>query len=630
MRLGFYQLFILFLLGSLGAGPAFAQKLDSCLQEPSEMQCLPKKSPARDACELELKTAQCDEYIRLHPELKTSGKLRDCSRISVCENPAKTSDFLKNCGLPAATAAWDGIVGVFHILTGEVGIPSEQDLSKLEFFKHCTTVECKRKMLGPFASYFSKEEIEGHRDRPDLNPDDVANQNYLQGYSAMVLYRKLLLKLKKDFQTRGMNEKFIEPWSGQEAKLPLSMNELIEKVLTSVGITNTACFKPEVVSQMRCYALGSLIDPTLVAGAGVKIAKMAGLAAKEALIIEKTTTAATTAVKAANEALPSTSSVALSTDRQVSLWQNYEQGNSTAARAQEAKLAQEYQTAKIKSSKPVPFLDGVTGGSYVELADGTKGIWKPDSVDGSSTAAEVSAYQIDRHLGLNSVPITVRKQVDGKEGSFQLWVHKTQESKVDDPSHFVFYDYLIGNSDRHAGNYLIAEGRPVAIDNGNAFRPQSGVEDFPGHVDHILKEQKRKETKVLEQRAQVDRARRAGVAPANLRKMQEDLNKVEKEFQVDKKRAAQKIADLGLTKEAAQKLKTTSNPEWNRLMQGLDSEERAGFFFRKTLAEDAIKKAEEYFGQDIYRDPKKPVEFKKATPVPEKNPYVEDLVGSGL
>jgi len=42
-----------------------------------------------------------------------------------------------------------------------------------------------------------------------------------------------------------------------------------------------------------------------------------------------------------------------------------------------------------------------------------------------SWKAEIAAYQLDKYLGLNMVPVTVEKRFRGDRGSCQLWIENT-------------------------------------------------------------------------------------------------------------------------------------------------------------------------------------------------------------
>jgi hypothetical protein len=98
-------------------------------------------------------------------------------------------------------------------------------------------------------------------------------------------------------------------------------------------------------------------------------------------------------------------------------------------------------------------------------------------------ASEIAAYELDRVLGLDMVPPTVERRVEGELASLQLWVEGTKWVKeVNQAScprpmdwakqvcrHKVF-DNLIGNIDRNEGNLLVDdEWNLVLIDHSRAF-----------------------------------------------------------------------------------------------------------------------------------------------------------------
>jgi hypothetical protein len=122
----------------------------------------------------------------------------------------------------------------------------------------------------------------------------------------------------------------------------------------------------------------------------------------------------------------------------------------------------------------------------VELDDGTLGVFKPVygesisrrvNVTGLLGQREVAASRVDEMLGFGLVPTTtmVVDEVHGP-GSLQLFAdHVSSGGRVEDiPWHrrqqMAVLDYVIGNTDRVAGNYLTdPNGDPVAIDNAYSF-----------------------------------------------------------------------------------------------------------------------------------------------------------------
>lgn len=220
------------------------------------------------SCQIEWTANQCDKLIKENPELVIRDKVKSCDTAVTCERPQGVSDYLKTCKQNMGAAVSDLGAFAIGVITGTAIAPSEEELLKQEFFKNCKSADadCKKRMLGKFSSYFSETEISGHKKK--ISPGDIASQNYNEGYSAAVLYRKLLLKLKSDFKNKGMTEKFIKPWNQEEAKLPRSVDEMINEALDDAGIQNTACLKPEVVAELRCYAATMLFVP---AAAGVAL-----------------------------------------------------------------------------------------------------------------------------------------------------------------------------------------------------------------------------------------------------------------------------------------------------------------------------------------------------------------------
>lgn len=100
---------------------------------------------------------------------------------------------------------------------------------------------------------------------------------------------------------------------------------------------------------------------------------------------------------------------------------------------------------------------------------------------------EVAAYKLDRLLGMELVPVTVERVIDGRRGSLQFWVDNAVsnsdavENKLTITGYcplpaqhelmFVF-DALIANANRHAGNFLYERDSwmLLLIDHSRAFR----------------------------------------------------------------------------------------------------------------------------------------------------------------
>lgn len=96
---------------------------------------------------------------------------------------------------------------------------------------------------------------------------------------------------------------------------------------------------------------------------------------------------------------------------------------------------------------------------------------------------EVAAYRIDRLLGLERVPPTVRREIDGREGSLQLWIQNAMtaaELREEGRTPYMLtyhqqqimraFDVIVGNWDRHLNNELYdQQGRLWFIDHTRSF-----------------------------------------------------------------------------------------------------------------------------------------------------------------
>jgi hypothetical protein len=96
---------------------------------------------------------------------------------------------------------------------------------------------------------------------------------------------------------------------------------------------------------------------------------------------------------------------------------------------------------------------------------------------------EIAAYEMDRLLHLDMVPVTVERRVDHDLASVQLWVeschmlNSVDQSKATSPSEWAkqalrqrVFDNLIANIDRNQGNILVDDAwNMILIDHSRAF-----------------------------------------------------------------------------------------------------------------------------------------------------------------
>lgn len=154
---------------------------------------------------------------------------------------------------------------------------------------------------------------------------------------------------------------------------------------------------------------------------------------------------------------------------------------------------------------------GVNGSFVVHLSNGAKGVWKPSAhedmrplrsciEEDHQARREAAAYAVDRWLShYAGVPPTVYRDLGGEAGalmefvpaSASVTVREQASRALEGPAHedyrrMAIFDHIIGNLDRHSGNWLVGEeGRLVPIDHGLAFPLQNG--DPGGHKFFFVK-----------------------------------------------------------------------------------------------------------------------------------------------
>ena len=131
-------------------------------------------------------------------------------------------------------------------------------------------------------------------------------------------------------------------------------------------------------------------------------------------------------------------------------------------------------------------LGGVAHAELVEYKNGSWGVWKPIEADDSwhSGYSEVAAYELSELLELGIVPATVYSDIDGHEGTSQLFlVNSTVGDRLDwetvlevwsshpKRERIALLDHLTGNGDRHEGNWMLDQdtGKLWAIDHGHCM-----------------------------------------------------------------------------------------------------------------------------------------------------------------
>lgn len=138
-------------------------------------------------------------------------------------------------------------------------------------------------------------------------------------------------------------------------------------------------------------------------------------------------------------------------------------------------------------------LGGGANGSYkITLDNGLEGVWKPEQeedeelarmIGGSLYKREAAAYEVAKLTAMDDlVPPTVVRTINGEIGSLMQWVPDADETRkasmegrevYDGNIHrrwVAAFDYLIGNTDRHAGNWMVDDHEGLhLIDHGLSF-----------------------------------------------------------------------------------------------------------------------------------------------------------------
>lgn len=160
--------------------------------------------------------------------------------------------------------------------------------------------------------------------------------------------------------------------------------------------------------------------------------------------------------------------------------------------ARRAECEEFLRTAEIVEVRAIG--EGITRPKKVILRKGgieKTAVWKnPEERDGDTLDQwrfEIAAYRLDKLLGLNMVPPTVERSLDGRPGALSLWVGRTlnlvqvveqnivippeAEGAFNDMKYVArAWDCLIANDDRTQQNVLYtSDWRTILIDHSRAF-----------------------------------------------------------------------------------------------------------------------------------------------------------------
>jgi Phosphatidylinositol 3- and 4-kinase len=169
-----------------------------------------------------------------------------------------------------------------------------------------------------------------------------------------------------------------------------------------------------------------------------------------------------------------------------------------------AEVEEFLKSAKIAKVGDIPI--GVTRPKRAYLEPGGVALsfaWKvlpPGRKDGyfESYKSEIAAYELDKVLGLNMVPVVVERTIKGDTGAAVLWLEgvRSWESVLPLPkpaswnqqlARMKMFDDLIGNSDRNKGNLLVDDDWHLfLIDHSRAFVTDTKLPQELQTIDRAL------------------------------------------------------------------------------------------------------------------------------------------------
>lgn len=121
---------------------------------------------------------------------------------------------------------------------------------------------------------------------------------------------------------------------------------------------------------------------------------------------------------------------------------------------------------------------GVSGSKFISGGANLRALMKRDNSWPGSVDYEVFAYEFDRFLGLNRVPVTIRRPFGNEEYSVQFVIEEAgagidfrgaYSAHLKNVDEVYPFDLMTGQTDRHSGNSLSSFGHLVLIDNSRMF-----------------------------------------------------------------------------------------------------------------------------------------------------------------
>lgn len=238
------------------------------------------------------------------------------------------------------------------------------------------------------------------------------------------------------------------------------------------------------------------------------------------------------------------------------------------------------------------------GARFVKYEDNTLGVWKPNYAAYNTLRHEIAAARVDRHLGLNLIPPTVIKDLNGTPGSVQWVVGPLNDKRFNDMlEELGFLDFLIDNRDRSRNNILqTQDGKLVAIDHGLSFgepgnwRSDKGFKNFEQNVEALAAISLKRQD--LEARLSSASPEQAAALQNGIRVLRLQESKLQSALQVFSPRP-----------EVITKLKTTTAADWTKLLgDSITPTELQALVERQNILIQSFEHAEKRIGPErLYR-----------------------------
>lgn len=189
------------------------------------------------------------------------------------------------------------------------------------------------------------------------------------------------------------------------------------------------------------------------------------------------------------------------TGKRAGLWELRKSGDKISLVRIKKEQGKGEEESKLSSSKITSKRElggGINNSFMVTFEDGRKGVFKEAAVgsgranipSGKDSEREVAAWRIAKLVGMQDmVQPTVLATVEGMKGMLQTWANGEMAHQAASPwdkndlYRAAAFDYVIGNEDRHKGNWLVEGDKLHLIDHGLSL-PEGkcalmiGMQDF--------------------------------------------------------------------------------------------------------------------------------------------------------